>query len=297
MGSVRALQSQMLFDEVVTLGATHTAAALPFRTGVNLGFDGLTSIVWAGGPGLPSTRLALLHLRPVRSSNVLAIQEQMRRIHYKFKGDAKLASAMKDAEVIIRKVAEMNAVPAWWNVGRPFQTAISVECSYFYANAVKPFSDGGASRNWDLMDCTSAVDLVFDQVKNKIEEAVQPEDSTQKGLMKTGLQLDAINAVVKGTKTVKSTVYKAISAQQKAIQAHLAKEKPDVVWGSNKGNKMVHAIAMNVSAGESLYLPSGETPKRGAATWRTSDDASKPGTRKKGCQVKQQARDVLRQAL
>ena len=38
---VRALQSQMLFDELVTLGATHTAAALAFRTGVNVDSTGL----------------------------------------------------------------------------------------------------------------------------------------------------------------------------------------------------------------------------------------------------------------
>ena len=54
MGFTRALQSQMLFDEIVTMGVTHAAAALAFRTGpgVNVGFSGLTSIVWADGSGL-----------------------------------------------------------------------------------------------------------------------------------------------------------------------------------------------------------------------------------------------------
>ena len=45
IGFVRALQSQMLFDELVTMGVTHTAAAMAFRTGVNVGYDGLTSIM------------------------------------------------------------------------------------------------------------------------------------------------------------------------------------------------------------------------------------------------------------
>ena len=52
IGFVRALQSQMLFDEIVTMGVTHAAAALAFRTGVNVGFNGLTSIVGADGSGL-----------------------------------------------------------------------------------------------------------------------------------------------------------------------------------------------------------------------------------------------------
>ena len=86
------------------------------------------------------------------------------------------------------------------------------------------------------MDCTSTLDLMFDQVKNKIKEAVVHDDKREKGLKKKGLQLDAMKAVVKGTKDVKSTVYKAlICTQQKAIKTHLSKEKPDLVWGSSKG--------------------------------------------------------------
>ena len=113
-------------------------------------------------------------------------------------------------------------MPAWVDVGKPIYAAISMKCSYFYARAVETFSDGGASRNWDLMDCTATLDLMFDQVKNKIKEVVVHDDKSEKGLKKKGLQLEAMKAVVKGTKAVKSTVYKALSAQQqKAIQAHL----------------------------------------------------------------------------
>ena len=110
------------------------------------------------------------------------------------------------------------------------------------------------------------MDLMFDQIKNKIEEAVVHEDRAEKRLKKKGLQLDAMKAVVKATKGVKSTVYKALSAQQqKTIQAHLAKEKPDLVLGSIKGNKLVHAMAMKLSTGEALSLPSGEPSRRSAA--------------------------------
>ena len=115
------------------------------------------------------------------------------------------------------------------------------------------------------MDCTSALDLMFDQVKNKTQEAVVNEDKTAKGLKKKGLQLDAMKAVLKGTKDVKSTMYKALSAtQQNAIKTHLSKEKPDLVWGSIKGNTMVHAMAKNLSTGETLSLPSSDIKKHGA---------------------------------
>ena len=153
MGFTRALQSQMLFDEIVTLSVTHAAAGLAFRTGVNVGFSGLTSIVWADGSGLRSIHLALLHLKTVRTSDVLAMQDQLRRLHNKFTGDAKLATAMAEAEVVIRKAAEMNAVPAWIDVGKPIFTAISSKTSYFYAKAARdvymelpkedPHSEGG----------------------------------------------------------------------------------------------------------------------------------------------------------
>ena len=69
---------------------------------------------------------------------------------------------MQETEVLVRKAAEMNAMPAWCDVGKPIYTAISVKCSYFYARAVEAFSDGGASKNWDRMDCTSTLDLMFD---------------------------------------------------------------------------------------------------------------------------------------
>ena len=120
-----------------------------------MGFDGLTLIVWVDGSDLRSVHLALLQLRTVRSSDVLAMQEQLRRLHFKFTGDAKLATAMQETEVIIRKAAEMNAVPAWCDVGKQIKTAISVKCIYLYARAVETVLDSGASRNWDLMDCTT----------------------------------------------------------------------------------------------------------------------------------------------
>ena len=81
----------------------------------------------ADGSGLRSIHLALLHLRIVRSSDVLAMQEQLRRLHFKFTGDAKLQTAMQETEVLIRKASEMNAMPAWCDVGKPIYTAISVK--------------------------------------------------------------------------------------------------------------------------------------------------------------------------
>ena len=44
VGYVRTTLSQHLFDELVTIGATHKAAYLAFRQGLNVGFEGLTAI-------------------------------------------------------------------------------------------------------------------------------------------------------------------------------------------------------------------------------------------------------------
>ena len=112
--------------------------------------------------------------------------ESLRQLHYKFTGDAKLAQAMKEPESVIRKAAEMNVAPAWSDVGQPIYTAISVTCRYFYAKAATPFSDGGLSRGWDMHDCTSTIDFPFDQLKNKINEATQHNDGSERGLSEKG---------------------------------------------------------------------------------------------------------------
>ena len=109
---------------------------------------------------------------------------------------------------------------------------------------------------------------------------------------------------------MKSTVYKALSAQQqKAIQTHITKEKSDLVWGSIKGNKLVHAMAMKLSTGETLSRPSGDTKKacRQAEAYRGGQlQARQPKERVsgQGLQVghsiyegEEQARDVLRETL
>ena len=96
-----------------------------------------------------------------------------------------------------------------------------------------------------------------------------------------------MKAVVEATKDCKSTVYKALNAnQKKAIKTHLSKANPDLVWGSLKGNKLVHAMAMKLTTGETLSLPTGDTKKRGAGKRQREEGNSKPGNRKNGCQVK-----------
>ena len=62
-------------------------------------------------------------------------------------------------------------VPAWSDVGQPIYTAISITCGYFYAKAAALFSDGGLAKGWDMQDCMMTLDLMFDQLKNKIMEA------------------------------------------------------------------------------------------------------------------------------
>ena len=64
------------------------------------------------------------------------------------------------------------------------------------------------------------------------------------------------------------------------------------MWGSNKANKVVHALLMQLSNGQVLSLPSGEQGKRGAP-WATpirqreaSGEPSGKKEHKKGCQVK-----------
>ena len=82
---------------MTTLGATHKASAEAFRQGLNVGFEGLTALPWVEFDGLRSIHLALLSLRSVCSGDVLKMEESLRRHHYKFTGDAKLAQAMKES--------------------------------------------------------------------------------------------------------------------------------------------------------------------------------------------------------
>ena len=265
MGYLRASLSQMLYEEVTTLGAVHKASSEAFRQGLNVGFEGLKQLPWVEWDGLRSIQLALLSLRSVRSGDVLKMEESLRRLHYKFTGDAKLAQAMEEAESVIRKAAEMNVVPAWADVGQPTYTAISVTCGYFYAKAATPFSDGGLAKGWDMQDCTATLDLLFDQLKNKINEATHYDENSEKVLKKKGTQLEAMRAVIKGTKDVRSELYRGLpDHQQKEIQTCMVKERIDLKWGSNKTGKNVHALSMQLSNGQVLSLPSGEQGKRGA---------------------------------
>ena len=179
------------------------------------------------------------------------MEESLRRLHYKFTGDAKLAQAMMEAESVIRKAAEMNVVPAWSDVGQPIYTAISVTSGYFYAKAATPLSDGLLSKGFDMHDM-STLDLMFDQLKSKSNEATRHghDDGSEKGHKKKGTHLEAMRAVVKGTKDVKSKLYRGLpDHQQKEIQSYLAKERTDVQWDSKKAGKMVHALSMQLSNG------------------------------------------------
>ena len=61
-----------------------------------------------------------------------------------------------------------------------------------------------------MHDCTSTIDLPFDQLKNKINEATQHNDGSERGLKKKGTQLEAMKAVIKGTKDVRSELYRGL---------------------------------------------------------------------------------------
>ena len=77
MGYLRSTLSQTLFDEIITLGATHKASAAAFRQGLNVGFEGLTAMPWVEYEGLRSIHLALLSLRSVLNGDVLKMEESL----------------------------------------------------------------------------------------------------------------------------------------------------------------------------------------------------------------------------
>ena len=289
VGYLRATLSQHLFEEIVTLGATHKAAYLAFRTGVNVGYEGTTSIPWIENDGLRTIHLGLLHLKNVRTGDILKMEESLRRLHFKFTGDTKLETAMKETESALRKAAEMNVVPAWFDVGQPIYTAIEFNCSYFYAKAASAFSDGLLSKGFDQHDCTATIDLMFDQLKNKINEATRHEDTVEKGHRKKGPHLEAMKAVVKGAKTVKSETYKGLlEHQQKEIHTFLAANAAKLDWGSKKSGKVVHALSMQLSTGQELSLPDCAKVKPAAPQGKRKreTDGGSTGQQKKGCQVK-----------
>ena len=71
-----------------------------------------------------------------------------------------------------------------------------------------------------------------------------------------------MRAVVKGTKDVKSELYRGLpDHQQNEIQAFIATVRTDLEWGSKKAGKVVHALSMQISTGHELSLPSADKGK------------------------------------
>ena len=139
---------------------------------------------------------------------------------------------------------------------RVYPMRVSVTSGHFYAKAATPFSDGLLSKGFDMRDCTATLDLMFDQLKNKVNEATRHDDGSETGHKKKGTHLEAMRAVVKGTQEVKSELYRGLPDHQKEIHAFIAKERVDLQWGSKKAGKAVHALSMQLSNGQELSLPS-----------------------------------------
>ena len=144
-----------------------------------------------------------------------------------------------------------------------------------------------------MHDCTATLDLMFDQLKNKVNEATRHDDGSEKGHKKKGTHLEAMRAVVKGTKGVKSELYRELpDHHQKEIQAFIATARTDLEWGSTKAGKVVHALSMQLSTstGQELSLPSAEKGKQGAPQGKrkreTGGDSEEQHAYKKGCQGK-----------
>ena len=134
---------------------------------------------------------------------------------------------------------------------------------------------------------------MFDQIKNKINKVTCHDDGSKKGHCKKGTHLEAMKAMVRGTKEVKSKLYKGLPDhvhQKKEIQAFIATSAADLEWGSKKAGKVVHAMSMQLSTGQELSLPSStkRMPRalQGKCKHNTDADSKGQHTYKKGCQVK-----------
>ena len=132
---------------------------------------------------------------------------------------------------------------------------------------------------------------MFDHIKNKINEATCHDDGSEKGHRKKGTHLEAMKAVVRGTREVKSELYKGLpDHQQKEIQAFIATSAADLEWGSKKAGRVVHAMSMQLSTGQALSLPDCAKVKPGAPQGKRKRETDGGSTGqhdyKKGCQVK-----------
>ena len=204
---------------------------------------------------------------------------------------------MMETESVIRKAAAW-CLKTWCQRGQTWGSQFtrlspSHADNYLYAKTTTPFSDGLLSRGLDMHDCTATLDLMFDQLKNKVNEATRHDDGSEKGHTQKGTHLEAMQAVVKGTKDVKSELYRGLpDHQQEETQAIIATytQRTDLEWGSNKAGKVVHGLSMQLSTGQEISLPSAEKGKQGAPQGKrkrkTGGDSAEQHEYKKGCQVK-----------
>ena len=78
------------------------------------------------------------------------MKDELRLLHEKFTGDARLETAITETKERLEAAALLGVVPQWEDVGKPIQTAVEHNCTYFYAKAATDSADGKLSSGGDL---------------------------------------------------------------------------------------------------------------------------------------------------
>ena len=254
-GFLRSERSETLYNEIEALGVTYSKASAASKKGVKTGLDGKTSILPIKGDGIRRAHLLLLSLGCTRSKDLRENRDMLRLLHEKFTGDARLETAIQETKEQLEAAALLGVAPQWEDVGKPIQTAVEHNCSYFYAKAATEFSDGKILSGGDMQDCTATLIMLFTELDERIAESTRndplPKDNSTRS---KGKSLEAMQATL-GDKTVKSSSYKALSAGNKTKLAAFMAEHSNADAGSNKWQRRCHALSLQIAEGVSLSLP------------------------------------------
>ena len=105
VGYLRAQKSQLLYDEIEARGTTDSKANAASKRGIKPGLDGKTSVLPVKGDGIRRVHLLLLSLGCTRSKDLREAKDELRLLHEKFTGDARLVTAITETKEKLESAA------------------------------------------------------------------------------------------------------------------------------------------------------------------------------------------------
>ena len=130
IGYLRSQKSELLYDKIEALGTTYAKANSASKRGIKTGLDGKTSILPVKGDGVRRVHRILLSLGCTRSKDLREVKDELRLLHEKFTGDARLETAITQTKEKLESAALLGVVPQWEDVGKlQWNTTVTVPTS------------------------------------------------------------------------------------------------------------------------------------------------------------------------